>query len=216
MNIIFLGPQGSGKGTQAELLAHKFGLNQIEMGEILRSIASSDNKYAKPVRDAMTKGQLVPDEFFRLVLWDHINKCDHSRGFIFDGFPRNLIQYGQLKDMLMRFGMKVDRVILIDIREEETIRRLSARRTCRKCGRVYNLITNPPKNDGKCSCGGELYQRDDDTPEATRTRLTTYREMTTPVIEEAKKDGALLEINGEKPIEEIHREIIEKLGLKNG
>jgi adenylate kinase len=217
MNILLLGPQGSGKGTQAQLLAHEFGLNYIEMGGIMRSIASSDNQYAKPVRDAMTKGQLVPDEFFRLVLWDQINKCDKTRGFIFDGFPRNFPQYEQLKDMLMRFGMKIDKVILIDISEAETIRRLTARRTCRKCGRVYNLITNPPKQNGKCECGGELYQREDDTPEATRIRLITYRELTMPVIEAARKEGILIEFYGEKPIEEINREIVNKLGLqKNG
>lgn len=217
MNIVILGPIGSGKGTQAQLLAKDFGLNYIEMGGIMRSIANSDNQYAKPVRDAMAKGQLVPDEFFRLVLWDHISKCDKNRGFIFDGFPRNFPQYEQLKEMLMRFGMKVDKVIVIDISEGETIRRLAARRTCKKCGRVYNLITNPPKENGKCECGGELYQREDDTPDATRTRLITYRELTMPVIEAARKDGILIEFFGEKPIAEINREIIEKLGLqRNG
>jgi adenylate kinase len=213
MNIVLLGPQGSGKGTQAQFIAEKFGLNYIEMGGIMRSIARSDNQYAKPVRDAMAKGQLVPDEFFRLVLWDHINRCDRNKGFIFDGFPRNYPQYEQLKDMLLRFGIKIDKVILLDISESETIKRLAARRTCKVCGRVYNLMTNPPPANGKCECGGELYQREDDTPEATRTRLITYRELTMPVIEAARKEGLLVEIDGEKPIKEIHREIIEKLNL---
>jgi adenylate kinase len=213
MNIIVLGPQGSGKGTQAQMLARKYGLNHIEMGGILRSIAASDNQYAVPVRNAMAKGQLVPDEFFRLVLWDHINKCDKNKGFIFDGFPRNLPQYEQLKDMLMRFGLKIDHVILIDISEEETIKRLAARRTCKKCGRVYNLITNPPPETGKCECGGELYQREDDTPESTRVRLITYREMTTPVIDEARKEKVLMEFDGEKPIDEIHKEIINRINF---
>jgi adenylate kinase len=214
MNLVILGPQGSGKGTQAEMLADKYGYNYIEMGKILRSVANSDNKYAQVVREAMNRGVLVPDEFFRLILWDHVKKSDKAKGFIFDGFPRSHPQYEQLIDMLMKFGEKLDKMILITISEEETIRRLSARRTCKKCGRVFNLLTNKPHKDNKCDeCGGDLYQREDDKEEAIKKRLETYEKETSGVIEEGRKAKILLEINGERPIEEIYKEIVEKLGL---
>ncbi len=212
MNLILLGPQGSGKGTQAELLVQKYGLNYVEMGKFLRSISDSDNQYAATVKEYINKGDLVPDEYVRLIAWDHINKQDKEKGWLFDGYPRSLAQYEQVEDMLRKFGKKIDRVIYLYISPEESIRRLSARRICEKCGSIYNLITNPPGQLEACKCGGKLMQREDDQPEAIKKRLELFNERTRPILEKARQEGVLLEIDGERPIEIIHEDILRKLG----
>lgn len=208
MNIIVLGPQGSGKGTQVKMLVTEFGFNCVEMGEIMRSIANSDNPKAQEVRDFMAKGKLVPDEFVRLVAWDHINKQDKEKGFVFDGYPRSLPQFEQVEEMLRRFNKRIDKVIYLHISEAETIKRLSSRRTCGKCEKIWNLLTNPPPQNDKCDCGGDLFQREDDKPEAIKVRLATFKEKTLPILDRASKDGILEEINGEQPIQAIHEDII--------
>jgi len=213
MNIILLGPQGSGKGTQAELLAEEFGFNHFEAGKILRSIASSNNPKAAAVKLAIDGGGLVPDELIRLIAWDFISKHTPAKGFLFDGYPRSVDQYEHLKDMLARSGQKIDWVINLEIPESETIHRLSARRTCNKCGEVYNLITNPPPGS-KCKCGGELVQRDDDKPEAIQRRLTIYRSQTHPVFERAVAEGIGIEIDGLRSITVIHQDILSRLCLQ--
>lgn len=216
MNLIMTGPQGCGKGTQAELLEKKYGLAVIDMGQILRSIAKSNNKFASIVKDHQDKGELVPDEYVLLIAWDHINKLSpeqREKGILFDGYPRSVPQYEHVKDMLMKFGKKLDRVIYLDISEAETVKRLSSRRTCEKCGNVYNLITNPSPAGEKCECGGTLIHRTDDQPEAIKRRLSEYHKQTMPVLVEARKDGILMEINGEQPIEKIHEEIVNGLGV---
>lgn len=200
MNIILLGPQGSGKGTQAELLVQKYGLNYVEMGKILRSMPE--------VKESIDKGELVPDEYVRQIAWDHINKQDKEKGFLFDGYPRSLEQYKYLEDMLRKFGKRIDRVVYLYITPVESIRRLSARRTCEKCGEIFNLITNPPKNPEVCDkCGGKLLQREDDQPEAIKRRLELFNERTKPILEKARQDNILMEVDGERPIEQIHQEI---------
>ena len=180
MNIILLGPQGSGKGTQAELLIEKFGLQHFEAGRILRSIADSDNEHAGAVKAALNSGNLVPDELVRLIAWDFINKRKNG-GFVFDGYPRSVAQYEHLKDMLMKSGKKIDKVIDLEISEQETIKRLSKR------------------------------GREDDTSEAIKKRLELFRLQTEPVIEKARQDGILLEIDGERPIEVIHQDIYDQI-----
>ncbi len=205
MNIILLGPQGSGKGTQAQLLVAKFGFNHFEAGKILRSIANSDNPSAAAVKQALDGGGLVPDELVRLIAWDFISKHDKNRGFIFDGYPRSVDQYEHLKDMLARSGQKVDWVINLEIPEAETIRRLSARRTDPKTGEIYNLLTNPPPPTVDTD---SLVLRDDDQPEAIKRRLAIYRSQTHPVFAQAIKEGVGVEINGERPIEVILQEIV--------
>ncbi len=214
MNIILLGPQGSGKGTQAEELVKKFGLHYFEAGKILRSISESDNKYAEEVKKAINGGRLVPDEYMRLIAWDFINKHEgereNNKGFLFDGYPRSTNQYEHLKDMLMRFGQGLNMVVNIEISEAESIKRLSARRTCQKCGEIYNLITNPPP-EGRCKCGGEMIQRDDDRPEAIKRRLAIYREQTHPVFEKARDEGIGIEIDGERPINTISEDLVSRI-----
>ena len=204
MTLIILGPQGSGKGTQGGLLVAKYGMNYVDMGRILRSVHQ--------VKDYVNRGELVPDELVRTIAWDHINKQDKSKGFLFDGYPRSVPQYEALQDMLRRFGKKIERVIWLDISEVESIRRLSARRTCEKCGEIYNSITRPPQKPDVCDkCGGKLVQRKDDTPEAIKRRLQLYHEQTHPILEKARGEGILLEVNGERAIETIFEEIISRL-----
>lgn len=213
MNIIILGPQGSGKGTQANLLAEKLGYLHIEMGRILRSVANSDNQYAQIVKETIENGKLVPDEYVRLIAWDHINKYHNKvKGFIFEGYPRSLAQFEHVEDMFKKFGEKIDKIILIEISEQESINRLSNRRTCEKCGEIWNLKTKPPKNNDVCdNCGGKLILRADDKPEAIKTRLEIYRQQTTEIVETARQREVLMEINGEQEIDKIFDEIMSGL-----
>ena len=164
------------------------------------------------IKQAIDGGGLVPNELVRLIAWDFISKHAKDKGFIFDGYPRSVDQYEHLKDMLAKSGQKVDWVINLEISEAETIRRLSARRTCSKCGEVYNLITNPPPG-GKCKCGGELVQRDDDQPPTIKRRLAIYRSRTHPVFERAVAEGIGIEIDGLRPIAVIHQDILHRLRL---
>lgn len=207
MNIVILGPQASGKGTQAELLANRFGFNHYEAGKILRSIAKSDNKYAPAINEAMTKGELVSDELVRLIAWDYINKKGGKNGFVFDGYPRSVPQYDHLSDMLMKFGLRIDLVVNLSIPKPETLRRLSGRRTCTVCGEVYNLVTNPPPSPTTCKCGGDLFIRDDDREEAILERLRLYESNTYPVFLKALEGGVGVLVDGSRPIEEIQEDL---------
>lgn len=212
MQLLITGPQGSGKGTQAQLLAEKYNLVHLDMGNILRSVAGSDNKYAQIVRDSVTSGTLVPDEYVRLIAWDHVSQShQNGRGMVIEGYPRSLPQYEHLEDMLRKFGEKLNRVILIKISEEESIRRLADRLTCNKCGRVYNVKSAPPDVPGICECGGQLVVREDDKPEAIKKRLEIYWSQTTAIVERARAEGILLEVDGERSIEVIFDEICKNL-----
>jgi adenylate kinase len=210
MNIVILGPQGSGKGTQAEMLAEKFGLLHIETGKILRKIAESDHPWGKKIKQMMLNGELVSDDILNAVLKETLATI-HPKGYLFDGTPRNLSQYELINKVLAERAEKIDRVVYLNIPEEETIKRLSSRRTCSTCGRIYNIITDPPTVSNQCDCGGELIHREDDQPQAIKKRLEWGR--TTEIKQQAQKEGILLEINGEQPIEDIHKEIVERLGL---
>lgn len=189
MNILLLGPQGSGKGTQAELLVKNFGFNHFEAGKVLRSIALSDNPQAKIIRETLDRGGMVPDEFVRLIAWDYINKHDKTKGFLFDGYPRSVPQYDHLKDMLARLGQKIDLVIDIEISQSETFKRLSSRL--------------------------KLEHREDDNPEAIQKRLTAYLTTTHPVFLAAKDEGIGIEIDGERPIEVIYQDIAKLINAKD-
>lgn len=213
MNLLILGPQGSGKGTQAKLLAEKLGLFYVEAGKILRKLALES-----PVVDQVInkEGKLLPDEETFSYLKGEIKKnAQDLNNLIFDGFPRSPKQYELLKDWFHQEGIRLDLAIFLEISEAETIRRLSARRTCEKCGEVYNLITNPPPKTG-CSCGGQLAQRADDTPVAIKTRLEMYRKMTQPLIRELQKEGILIKLNGERPIKTIFQDILLNIEKING
>lgn len=213
MNVVILGPQGSGKGTQAELLSKKLGLKRIEAGVLVRKEAKKD----KEIRETINvKGKLIPaKQIFELIKREVESSGNLVKNFLFDGYPRSLEQYKYFKNWLDETGLKLNFVILLKISEKESIKRLSARRSCLECGTVYNLLTNPPQNEN-CKCGGNLVHREDDIPEAIRKRLEEYREKTKPVVEEFRKEGLLLEIDGERPIDTIFKDILAHLKVKDG
>jgi len=217
MNIILLGPPGSGKGTQAEMLSKTYGIPHISTGDILREEVMKGTSLGEKVKVYMNKGELVPDELVIEILKKRLQEPDCKKGFILDGFPRNLRQAKALDIILRDVNLKIDAVVYIDVTDEEIMRRLSLRRTCKVCGRVYNLYYNPPKYDEKCDiCGGELFIRDDDKPEVIERRLKVFNEETKPLIEYYEEKRLLVRISGMSSIDDVFRHIAEKLGLKKG
>jgi len=209
MNLVILGPQGSGKGTQARLIADSLGLFYFESGDFLREVAKKDARIDEMVNK---KGSLLPDnEVFDLVSKHLEEKVPNAENFILDGYPRSVRQYELFKNWLAKKGKKLTWAIYLTLSEEESITRITARRTCEKCDRVYNMITNPPPAPDTCECGGKLIQRQDDTPEVVKKRLLIYKEATLPLTDVLKKDGILFTVNGEQPIEVILKEIIAKI-----
>jgi len=210
MNILLLGPQGSGKGTQAKLLVKSFDLFYIESGEILREAAKTS-----PVIDRLInkEGKLVPDDVTFTLVMDKIEKGKPQKdGILFDGFPRSVSQYQMLSDWLKDSGKKIDLAVLIDISKEESIKRLSGRRVCASCGKIWNLVTSPkPPQPDKCDCGGNLIQRQDDMPEAIETRLKDYGKVTGPLVKMLDDQGILFKVGGEHPIDLIYKEISEAI-----
>lgn len=201
MNILIIGPQGSGKGTQAKILSKKLGILHISTGDLIRS---AEGKLKKKVDSYINKGNLIPDELILKMLKERLKKSDCERGFILDGFPRNLKQAYELEKI-----KKIDIVIEISISYGESVRRLSGRRNCPKCGKIYNIETSPkPKRDNLCDdCGLGLRQREDDYPEAIKKRLDIYHKETEPILRKYKA----IRINGENEIEKISGEILNYL-----
>jgi len=210
MNLIILGPQGSGKGTQARLLAKKLKLFYFESGDFLRDLAKEDKRIDKLINE---EGKMVPnDEIFALAKKYLEENVPTRDGMILDGYPRSVRQHEFLKDWLEEKGKDIDSVILLEVSEKESIRRLSARRICEECGTVYNLITNPPSSENTCRCGGKLTKRVDDEPEAIKTRLGLYHKETEPLISIFENEKILMRVDGEKPIQQIFVNIM--VGLK--
>ncbi len=208
MNLILLGPPGSGKGTQAKLIVEKYGIPQISTGDMLREAVAKGTELGKEAKKYMDAGQLVPDEVVIGIVKERLQQPDCEKGFILDGFPRTIPQAEALDKILEELGKKIDAVINIQVPEEEVVKRIVNRRTCKNCGAVYHLIYNPPKEDNKCDkCGGELYQRDDDKEEVVRQRYKVYKEQTEPLVEYYAKKGVLYNIDGTKNIEEVFAEI---------
>jgi len=215
MNIIFLGPPGAGKGTQAKILVEKYGIPQISTGDMLREHVKKGTELGKKAKEYMDKGQLVPDEIILSMVKERLSQPDAQKGFILDGFPRTVAQAEALDKMLEEMGRKIEYVLALIVPDDELVERLTGRRTCKNCGMMYHIKFKPPKVDGKCDvCGGELYQRPDDNEETVRNRLKVYHESTAPLIEYYKKKGVLFEIDGTKSIEEITQEIINILEKK--
>lgn len=203
MIVIFFGPQGSGKGTQAKMLAEKYNLLFLSMGDLLRE----ESKIDKDVDEMINKrGVLIPDEITLRVFKNFLKKKGKKDDFILDGFPRTIKQYRLLNSVLKKMGKKVDLAILLDISQEETIKRLSGRRMDPKTGKIYNLKT-APKPGPEVDVPG-LLQREDDKPEAITKRLKEYHSNTKPLLNLFKKKNVLVSINGEQPIEKIQEEIV--------
>lgn len=203
MIIIILGPQGSGKGTQAKLLADKFKLFYLSTGELLREISKTRKDLQEMVNQ---KGVLVPDETTFSLMTEHLSQKGMNDNIVFDGYPRSVKQYDLLKDWLAGNNKKIDLAIVLEISEKESIRRLSNRRMDPKTGKIYNLETSPkpgPEIDIKT-----LIQREDDKPEAIKKRLEEYKNITEPLIGIFEKEDVLTKVDGERPIEVIHEDMV--------
>ncbi|MBN1325673.1 nucleoside monophosphate kinase [Candidatus Falkowbacteria bacterium] len=199
MNFVLMGPQGSGKGTQGEMLAKKFKLPTVSAGALYRDNIKRKTRLGKLALKFTTKGVLGPNYITNNMMEAELKKPKYRVGVILDGYPRSLNQAKYLAKM-----RKIDLAILIDISQSETLKRLGGRRVCSKCGETYHVITKRPKIDMICDkCTGRLIKRADDYPEAIKQRLAVYRKETKPVIDYYKKQGKLIKINGQKPIKKV-------------
>ncbi len=209
MNLIFMGPPGAGKGTQAKLFAKTYGIPQISTGDILRQAVKEGTPLGKKAQIYLEKGELVPDEIMIGIIKDRLQEVDCQKGWLMDGFPRTIWQAVALDEILRQRGLHLDAVINIYLQEEELIRRVSGRRVCRNCGETFHVIFNPPLQEGVCDkCGGPLYQREDDKEETVRKRLEVYRARTKPLIEYYWEKSALISIDGgARTIEDVFKSI---------
>jgi adenylate kinase len=210
--IIFLGAPGAGKGTQAAEVARELKLAHVATGDLFRQAQEQGTDLAMKAKSYMEEGKLVPDEITIQMVLERISASDCQQGVIFDGFPRNLRQAEALDKALADQGEVVDKVVYIKVSEEELLKRLSGRWICRQCQTPYHAVNSPPKVWGKCDkCGGELYQRPDDTVETVKKRLQVYFSETTSLIEYYSRANKLLEIEGEGSVDEVRKRIIEAL-----
>lgn len=206
--VVLLGPPGVGKGTQAKLLAGALGIPHVSSGDLFRNHLSRETELGLLTKGYMERGDLVPDDVTVGMVIERLSRSDCQSGVILDGFPRTLSQAVALDGVLDEQGQRVTVAPLIQVRDEEVMRRLTARRSCRNCGAVYNLVFNPPSVEGVCdACGGELYQRDDDNPETVHNRLYMYYKETAPLIGYYFAKGLLVEVNGEQTIEGVRADL---------
>jgi adenylate kinase len=209
MNLILLGPPGAGKGTQAKILTKKYAIPQISTGEILRAAVAEQTPMGIKAKEFMDRGALVSDEVVVGIVEERLAKPDCASGFILDGFPRTVKQSDALRRMLEALDKSIDHVISICVEKDELLERVTGRRTCRSCGKGFNVTFDPPKVNGVCDeCSGELYQRDDDSEETMRKRLDVYEEQTAPLIAYYAQQSLLRTIYGIGSIEAIQRKLL--------
>jgi len=212
MKLILLGPPGAGKGTQAKQLIDRFGIPQISTGDILRAAVKEGTPMGVKAKSCMDAGALVPDEVVVGIVRERLQKEDCAAGFILDGFPRTVPQADALKANLAELGKELDAVISLEVDTEALVERLTGRRTCRSCGRGYHVKFDPPRNTGVCdTCGGELYQRDDDQEETIRKRLEVYDQQTSPLVAYYQQDGLLAAIDGMQEMATVQEDILAAL-----
>ncbi|MGP0566866.1 adenylate kinase [Nitrospina sp. 32_T5] len=210
MRVILLGPPGSGKGTQANLLQERFSIPKISTGDILRAAVSDGTDLGRQAKTYMDQGQLVPDEIVVGLIKERIKEPDCDNGFILDGFPRTIVQAEKLGEMLRSMGQDIDVVVDLEVDKDELLVRLTGRSTCKECGTMYHKTTHPPKAAGRCdACGGELYQRDDDNEETILKRLTVYKQQTEPLKNYYEKQGKLKTAPGRGTVDEIFSRVCE-------
>jgi len=204
VRLVLVGPPGAGKGTQAQFIASHLSIPKISTGDIFRDNVSHGTALGRRAQAYMERGDLVPDEVTIAMVTDRLADEDTQAGFLLDGFPRNVPQAETLKKMLLSWDAKLDVVLELVVDDDEVVRRLSGRRTCRRCGRIWHESFDPPLVAGICDdCGGELFQRDDDREETIRHRLEVYQEQTAPLVSFYADEGTLLGLDATGPVDEI-------------
>lgn len=204
MRAVLVGPPGAGKGTQAQILASELSIPKVSTGDIFRANVSGGTELGKQAKEYMDRGDLVPDEVTNAMVRDRLAEEDAQEGFLLDGFPRNVAQAETLDAMLAEMDRRLDVVLELKVDEEEVVKRLSGRRTCRQCGHVQHVLFDPPAKEGVCDVdGGELFQRDDDREETIRHRLEVYREQTAPLVSFYDQAGILVTIQATGSVEEV-------------
>ncbi|ORT59644.1 adenylate kinase [Streptomyces sp. CB03238] len=205
MRIVLVGPPGAGKGTQAAFLAKNLSIPHISTGDLFRANISQGTELGKQAKAYMDAGNLVPDEVTIGMAKDRMEQPDAVNGFLLDGFPRNVAQAEALDAMLVGEGMKLDAVLDLEVEEDEVVKRIAGRRICRNdSAHVFHVTYAPPKTEGVCdACGGELYQRDDDSEETVRKRLEVYHTQTEPIIDYYKAQGLVVTISALGKVDEV-------------
>jgi adenylate kinase len=209
MYVVLLGPPGVGKGTQAERLCEELELPHISSGELFRENIKGGTPLGKQAQSYIDRGELVPDQITIAMVAERLNEPDSAEGAVLDGFPRTIEQADALDEVLGKRGHSVGLVPYINASTETLLQRLGGRWTCRDCQMVYHALFSPPREPGRCDvCGGELYQRPDDTPETHRRRIEVYQEQTAPLAEYYRERGLLAEIDGEADIEAVYTDLL--------
>lgn len=211
MKLILLGPPGAGKGTQAEILSKRLGIDTISTGVMLRSAIREGTELGKLADGYISKGDLVPDEVVVGIVKERLSQDDCKKGFILDGFPRTTAQ----AEALTATGIEIDKVLSLEVSDETIIERLSGRRECNKCGTPYHVVYKPSPNGDKCPCGGDLIQRADDNEATVRNRIEVYHNQTEPIKEYYRKIGKLVIAYGQVELADTTKAVAEALGLDN-
>ena len=213
MRLLFLGPPGAGKGTQARELAREWGVPQVATGDMLREAMTAGTPLGREAKQYYDRGELVPDTVILKMVAERLRQPDAAKGFILDGFPRTIAQADGLGVMLDALGTKIDAVIDFDVSEPELIRRLTGRRLCRNCQTSFHVVSAPPKRPGVCDkCGGELYQRVDDSEATVRNRLEVFERQTAPLLDYYRHRGLLRTVSGEGAVDKIRQDLREASG----
>ena len=212
MRIVLVGPPGAGKGTQAQFIASHLAIPKISTGDIFRHNVSHGTALGRKAKDYMGRGDLVPDEVTIAMVRDRLSEDDAQEGFLLDGFPRNVPQAETLEKMLSEWETRLDTVLELVVDDDEVVRRLSGRRTCHQCGRVWHVLFDPPARDDTCDDdGSELFQRDDDREETIRHRLEVYQDQTAPLIAYYADQAILLGVDATGPVEEVTERALSSL-----
>lgn len=213
LRIVLLGPPGAGKGTQATRIAQKYSIPHISTGDIFRKNVKEETALGKKAKEYMDKGMLVPDDLTIELVEDRLKSEDCKNGFLLDGFPRTVYQAEQFDKYLKSQGFVLNHVLDIEVEKEELLARLTGRRVCKSCGTTYHVKNMPPKKEGICDvCGGELYQRVDDSAETVENRIEIYLTQTKPLVEYFEKAGVLSHIDGAAGLESVFSSIVDVLG----
>jgi len=217
MNLVFMGPPGAGKGTQARLFQERYGLPHISTGDILRSAVRDDTAIGQRAWIYMQRGDLVPDDIVEEIVERRLAQPDSAQGFILDGIPRTLHQAEALEALLARRHQGLDAVVFFEIRDEVLLRRLTGRRVCPTCGTIYHVDYKPPRVPGRCDLDGSaLQQRKDDAPDTVLHRLQVFRQWTAPLVDHYRRRGVFLAVDAERPVGEVHERILQFIQSRAG